>query len=150
MVLPFPYAVFLKQKGVSQQSLFYWVEEKDGHNLKRHPLWDQLLSGHEILDLVAPANHYSAFLFDELWHALEDSPQIKKNEIELLIKFRNRISPVSYTVDDWSFSSHLLEYIIYVDEINSRTQNRNAQKTIIKGQQIQTTNLNDIPNGKAN
>lgn len=149
MVLPLPYSMFLKEQGVKQQSLFYWEKAENGRFvITRHPQWNQLLSGHEVNDLTLPPDTYSAFLFDELYYALMDSPLIKKQDIELFVKFRNRVSPLGYTIEQQGFATSLLEYIIYVDGINERTSQRIKQKMKSMGHQAQFTNLKNIPHGK--
>lgn len=88
MVLPFWYAKYLKDKGVKQQSLYYWVvREGKGIALTHHPNIDDLVRGKEVADRKIPENYYSAFLTEEVSFILEDNKPFNLEEADIRCRY---------------------------------------------------------------
>jgi len=89
MVIPFRYAVYLKQKGIKQESLFYWVDTENGVQLTANKDIRELIIGKEVAHGNIPPNSYSAFLTDELYHILEDDKPFNRNAIDFRFKYKD-------------------------------------------------------------
>lgn len=127
MVIPFRYAVFLKQQGVRQHSLYYWVQSENGTKLTHHPHARDLVVGKTIPDETLPDNFYSAFLTDELSIILEDDKPYNLYAVQMRFQYLDSFCNKEF-MEVYSFGSVLVEAFMRYEEEMKELRNRQPKQ----------------------
>lgn len=124
MVLPFWYAKYLKDKGVKQQSLYYWVK-KEGKAavLVYHPNISDLVKGKDVPDINIPENYFSAFLTEEVSFILEDHKPFDLEEADIRCRYRDTYFKRDF-VEVGNFARVLIEAMKSHEEYQAFLRNK--------------------------
>lgn len=113
MVIPFKYAVYLKKKGVKQQSLFYWAEEPSGkYRLVTNKHLKDLIRGKDVPDINIPENAYSAFLTDEISFILIENKSFNLDKTNIEFQYKETHHKRNFW-DIFSFGAELVQAFIF-------------------------------------
>lgn len=155
MVISFETARYLKEKGVKQQSLFYWVQEGTVVTLMCNKYIRELITGSEEEDIEIPDNTYSAFLTDELLPAMKRSGLSEADQVSMTIRFKNQQLYIRPMYSANNIGSLLLKPIRYDDWLTEKRRQRREEKSLekrkaITGERVpkNITQLNKQPHGK--
>jgi hypothetical protein len=118
MVIPFRCAQFLKNMGIKQHSLFYWVEKEDKVSLYAHPDLNILIDGYEVQDLNLKADTYSAFMTDELINVLREHLQShpRLQTLGIVFKYRKYKSPQFDLGDNVKMNAALIDFMEAIEK----------------------------------
>jgi len=117
MVIPLNCAMYLKEKGVVQESLYYWVyPTSEGRRLAINPFIDELVRGDEVRMPQVPPNYYSAFTTDELFRVLKNNTELNIKELNFYIQYRNNCGLHFQMNDRVNIGCAIIEYREMVEE----------------------------------